>query len=1049
MSSENYARGLLIPDRDIVFDRSSSDFSEAASEPGFPEPSEGTSSAISAGGNFQYESLDILVEDGPEGAGFRVRTPDGELHGYTASLVPIDVETEVVPYTPLIGLGWVVYAHEPSGNLIYGTHLAQGPGNLQIYLRRPNGSVSTVNLDGSEQFPDRARNALTIFGDEENIYIYFNNRLSVGDTTGANEEQVGAYISRDNGETWDLVSRFMLDEARDLNSAKSITKMDGAIKYGRIWLVLGTEGVAPSNFPSTVIYSSNALQPLFFRRRWPVGIGPSIVATDSGFCIVALGVNPDTAGSESAGDPLWVVGDSFDPFGVPGAYDQISIVDTSARPASSGGGDNLELDNGNAQTTMAYRLGQVHIFYNPGQINSSSEESVYLDIFDDNLNNLTGTDLDNRRVVFQTNQYVGLGDVREIAPLSATSTCESVYLMGTSNARTELVRFGVWENINAASVTQTWTPGTIAGGSWSYPLGAPSGTNFPPNTLATMRTAGFLLQRPNTTFEGRVSVSSGSAFVGLVYNSSTTEFTTSLDISSAGQITVNGSSSTSGPFTPSADGTVLVRFGLIGDRAVAHWADPDIEPRVWTTIGDVPVSQVPLASSTGATLTFGSSAASTTDWSYAWFGLHAAQVNPFLGGTFPSQIGHPIVDGTCFTGGTILGLEKGPYLPGDEFSISKASPFSVEQMIPICEPSPSCCWRSEDIALGDQASLEFTWANLPQGEERFIERGLWGFKIIGANFRSAKIQGFRNGAWADLADLNLSHQINYERRGDTIFPALSSTNNEDVWYYRRNEFKDGTFYNGVKTISVVGNSEGRWESSTEGTFNSTVKLKEVTGSEPETGSGELWSQDALVIVTELDQQPTFERFRVLINDQGTDPVPYEGYYRICQLVMGPIVAFSCDYSETYVHQYEHGTRLITLRDGSRSACPDNKGRRRVELTWSDGIIMQATQAPNSKYSDKRTHQQAIRASGTCGMEPTFIYDLMRDLNGPGSPIVYIPYIEADSSSALAQVSKNQLCRGAIYGRIVSSTARLENIGPGDEQVNEVMRIGTVTIEEEL
>ena len=78
-----------------------------------------------------------------------------------------------------------------------------------------------------------------------------------------------------------------------------------------------------------------------------------------------------------------------------------------------------------------------------------------------------------------------------------------------------------------------------------------------------------------------------------------------------------------------------------------------------------------------------------------------------------------------------------------------------------------------------------------------------------------------------------------------------------------------------------------------------------------------------------------------------------------------------------------------------------------------------------------------------GETPILLRDLVESLDGQHTPIVYIPSVAHGSPN----VTQTTAIDGMLYGRI-SGGVRLETV-QGDELEDEVTRIATITVEQEL
>jgi hypothetical protein len=388
----------------------------------------------------------------------------------------------------------------------------------------------------------------------------------------------------------------------------------------------------------------------------------------------------------------------------------------------------------------------------------------------------------------------------------------------------------------------------------------------------------------------------------------------------------------------------------------------------------------------------------------------------------------------CVVPGMSITARGGPVIIGDEWHITTGYRYSINRIFPSVAASPDVGWRStteaqHSIALVlDQALLGAA------GDMSKVWSDMFGLHIAGTNIRTGTLQGYTPGVgWATIYTFDSGIAVKYVTGGNTIRPDSGASG----IYHRLDEFT-GAFVDltGGKLRTIMGNRDGIW-TSTGTRRDGLIVLDDIDGTEPANGTGYIVPRSFTLVVTD---STNYSGYRLLIDAQTTP----QGYFEIGSLVLGPVSVFGTDYAWGRIMETRANVDLTTMRNGHRIAYRRGNPRRRVEFAWTDGIDVTQIDAttPSPDY---------LLPSSTGGVEPIAsardvpyqIEGLVRMLDGPMRPVVYLPKIAKGTPDNQIMTRRHE----AVYGR-VTSPARLEQI-QGDEISDEVFRIATVAIEEEI
>ena len=398
-----------------------------------------------------------------------------------------------------------------------------------------------------------------------------------------------------------------------------------------------------------------------------------------------------------------------------------------------------------------------------------------------------------------------------------------------------------------------------------------------------------------------------------------------------------------------------------------------------------------------------------------------------------------------FTRNTRVSMTDGPTFENDKWLVDLSHLNPLNDLLAVNAPSPLQGWRSSNNVNGSFIA----WQRNPDATDAFTG-GLYAIHLEKVNFKKANVTVKSGGSWVSAGSIDLSKQINFTRKGHTV-RATGTTAGQKMTWVGFDELKGATFEDasGV-TAKISGNTAG-FTYQSEGGAPATIHLDPdtyVQGALGTSGVGFVWYQKATHIFELADMD--FEGVRLELSPSG-ETLPQEGFHTIGQAVMGSVAVFGWDYSKDRFLTKEANTELTTQRSGARRSFNAGPSRQRVRFKWSEGVdVTQARDLYTVGGSTTPTTVKFVQSSGTDTANrydaPLAVFSLVDRLEGAGVPVVYLPKIKTQSSlGSLTNILSD--AEGAIYGRVTSPVTIETDVGT--ENVSEVLRVNTITIEEEV
>ena len=425
-----------------------------------------------------------------------------------------------------------------------------------------------------------------------------------------------------------------------------------------------------------------------------------------------------------------------------------------------------------------------------------------------------------------------------------------------------------------------------------------------------------------------------------------------------------------------------------------------------------------------------------TAGSHTGTGLASGQTNPddLQARTFAGAGFHQWVDG-----GTKITALDGPARAGNTWHVDTQYGYELARIFPSHAPTPRLAWRStgtaaEDIAIPLDATLLGT-ASHAMGSDTVA------LTLLGCNWGTGTWEGYdaASSTWLTLANFDFGAGLTglpWARFGNTVQPNSAGAN---VPYIHAGEFDGATFDMGGGVLRRIKSTvAGKWTNAASAK-KATLILEDIAGTEGATGTGTIRPAD-LVVVTNLLSR-NYSGYRIRIASGAT----VDGYQKIGTMIVGPVAYFGTQYSWGRTIETSVNVAMDTRLDGTTWTRVLGPPSRRVDFGWTDGIDTSGISGadPDPDYFTATSTPSAL-AVGTVRDVPFLMDGLIRQLDGPHRPVVYLPRIDRGSPDVIQLNRRHQF----IAGRL-TSPVRVESIlGEEDDATSgEVVRVATLSLEE--
>lgn len=419
--------------------------------------------------------------------------------------------------------------------------------------------------------------------------------------------------------------------------------------------------------------------------------------------------------------------------------------------------------------------------------------------------------------------------------------------------------------------------------------------------------------------------------------------------------------------------------------------------------------------------------------------------------------------GTYVSDGTSIVAKSGPTVHGDTWDLDVRYQFPPANLTPQLAPSLRQVWRSAPITSLDASTtkVNLAWridtngAGSNLGEDCAVGNNVWGLYLDGLNCASVEVDVYYGGAWNTVTTTGV-HQFAGVRKGNTVYPTTTSTFGNK---YRIDEAKGASiaFYSAAYTVKdwagvIASNTEGTTATNGVTSKTPTFSLDSLTAGLSGTPSVGIWPTRHLIVIHASGFGSNIQgiRLRIPVSAGTAYPGnPASGYFEIGKMAFGPMLVFGHDYSWQRSISLTPDVELSQARDGRRTSRVLAPARRALEIGWAEGVdVTDWRSQTGPDYLKGSANAAAVPVAFVADL-PIKMMDLVRSIDGANKVLVYVPNAAYDSNSGAGgdtESTSTNWAGGAIYGRI-TSPVKLDQV-IGDDEVNEVYKVATVTISEE-
>lgn len=471
--------------------------------------------------------------------------------------------------------------------------------------------------------------------------------------------------------------------------------------------------------------------------------------------------------------------------------------------------------------------------------------------------------------------------------------------------------------------------------------------------------------------------------------------------------------------------------------------------RLWTKVGETSsCSNAGAISAAGHRVRFGQTDSSESYWRMCHFmsdeytGVHIYGQDNYgdlLGRSFmPTPV---YVDG-----GTKIQAVDGPTFRNDDWHIDPRYTFPVTNIFPDVAASPRRTWRSTT----DANDVEIAW----RLDNMLLTRTLGplvGLYLGGCNFPIADLYGMNAAnAWVKLADLDLrcGTSLKWTRDGRVVTADLTTSGSVPFHLHTdqlagshiRLALADGE-QESETVRKITTNSEGVWKAGST-SLPTRILLESVEVTDPSSGTtAELWSKDYCAV---LPVTAAYKAFKLVIPGHTT----CEGYFEIGNLVFGqvfPVGGYLMGYGWGRKLDWAYAWEQVEGRTGIRTVQSLGPTRRAVEVGWTDGVDSSTLSETTPSYvvAWKVGSPEPVCVPAAL---PYSVGGLLSQVQGATLPVVYLAACPVPGTSSDVEHNTNR--NAMLYGRVVSETVQ-SDVVVGDEEKNELLRVNTMRLEEEV
>lgn len=502
--------------------------------------------------------------------------------------------------------------------------------------------------------------------------------------------------------------------------------------------------------------------------------------------------------------------------------------------------------------------------------------------------------------------------------------------------------------------------------------------------------------------------------------------------------------------TVDTTGGVTVRAWLDsqGNALVSARADTLTEDRTWSaaTLSSNAVSDNGGAGG-GSRVEFGQRAApGATDETTTWRGRFVLCEQDDTGqGQATEPVNPADLRGRLYAGAPYVGRQvtvhasSGPTWKGERWTVPVDARFALSRAVQESSPRLDHRTAAQAIPGSDTPRYAFRWDGATN-EATQGTTGLLGL-FLDADWPEFLLELYKPGSgWVSFGTVDRSGNLSglaATVSGASIRPSGSATPGP---FLRWGELHGATAVcTGGTAVArrIRTNGAGRWGP---GAFAPTIVLEGADGTE----QGPVTIVPTKTLITVDLAGTAYSGVRLTPSSFASSLPQVDGVHRLRNIEIGWIYPFALPYSWGRTVAVETGAEVMETEDRmirTRTLAP---ARRVYEIGWADGIDQTQVE------SDEADADFARPSAGSWGTGSPYgvayaLSGLIREVDGPRRPVVYIPKLYAQQAPGTVRVYNRH--RDAALVRL-SERIRVE-VRQGEEHESEVVNVATVSATEEV
>lgn len=440
-----------------------------------------------------------------------------------------------------------------------------------------------------------------------------------------------------------------------------------------------------------------------------------------------------------------------------------------------------------------------------------------------------------------------------------------------------------------------------------------------------------------------------------------------------------------------------------------------------------------------ATLYFGNGNASVTSiWHSLAYANRTTRFDISADGPHPPTAGSRDVDlrGRHMSGqpyalsGNYIEGVAGPAWRGESWDIAREPLYGLQNLL---KPSPRIPWRSTGVDFGSTIALK--WSSAGQD---VAESGVLAVVLRDTNLPRVELERWTGAAWVSMGVFEPGLAGLPARPVDvTTEPAAASASTK---YLQRNEYKNATLHHytsgaapsAYNATRIAHHTEGKWQDTN---LRARIRTTSAMGGD----TIDIRPTDFVMLV-ETDGIDV-GAIRLRIGSTSNTAAPAEGYWQIGAVGLFWVYPLGDEYAWGRAVDTQAQVEVQNTRDGQTRVRVAAPARRVVTLGW-DPVDQTTIESEDAAPDYVLVTQTGNGQAGAIGGTATMLEGLVRQLDGPALPLLYLPNLPSVETSALLYRR-----REFVVGRI-SEAASAQTV-VGTEMVDEVVTPGQLIITEEI